>query len=189
MKTKVPLSQLLRWRLWQAEAEAAPAPHAARLLEMVRPWWERWPEQFRSLAGRLGQMQMAYGHAMAESRPSRRGFPVPALVALAQQEFEACVRVLYLKVRNGRLMFRFQLDGVAARVPERLEATFVAEPTSQPLFSALATLSVDAKYRIDAPLPAEWAREWKQLKVTERMPFRLLLRSDVARAIVEGSRK
>jgi len=86
--------------------------------------------------------------------------------------------VLYLNIRNGRLMFRFQLNAVGAQLPEHIEATFVAESSGEPLLSALATLSVDAEYRIDAELPAEVAREWEQLKVTDRMPFRLLLRSD-----------
>jgi len=177
MKTKVPISQLLRWCLSQAEASAPPAPRAARLLEMARPWWEAWPEQFCSLAGRLGRIQIAYGHAMAEIRPSRGGYPVPALIALANQEIEACARVLYLNVRNGRLMFRFRLDTGAAQLPERLEATLVADPSARPLLSAPATLSVDSEYRIDAELPADLAHDWEQLKVTDRMPFRLLLRS------------
>src|SRR5262245_39553982 len=98
MKTKVPISQLLRWRLSQAEAEAPPAPRAARLLELARPWWETWPEQFRALVGRLGQMQIAYGHA-ADARPARGGFPVPALIALGSQEIEASASVLYVNVR------------------------------------------------------------------------------------------
>jgi hypothetical protein len=145
---------------------------------MARPWWETWPEQFRVWAGRLAQIQMAYGHAMAESRPSRGGFPVPALVVLADQEIQARARVLYLHVGNGRLMFRFQLDVAVARLPERLDATFVADKSCQPLFSAPAVLSVDAEYRIDAELAANLASDWEPLKVTDRMPFRLLLRWD-----------
>lgn len=178
MKNKVSISDLLRWRVSQAGANAPSAPRAARLLEMARPWWETWPEQFRLLASRLGRIQIAYGYAMAEPRPSRGGFPVPALVALAKQEFEAHARVLYLNIRHGRLMFRFQLNAAGAQLPEHIEATFVAESSGEPLLSALATLSVDAEYRIDAELPAEVARGWEQLKVTDRMPFRLLLRSD-----------
>jgi len=178
MKTEVPISQLLRWRLLQAEAEAPPAPRAARLLELARPWWETWPEQFHSLMERLGRMQVVYGHAMAEPRQSRGGFPVPALIALVNQEIEASARVLYLNVRDGRLLLRFQLDAVATQAPERLEATFVADQSARPLLSALATLSVDTEYRVDAELPAELVHDWEQLKVTDRMPFRLLLRSD-----------
>jgi hypothetical protein len=178
MKNKVSISELLQWRLSQAEAEAPPAPSAARLLEMARPWWETWPERFRSLVGRLGRIQIAYGYAMAETRSSSGGFPVPALIALSAQEFEASARVLYLSVRNSRLMFRFHLDAAGAQLPECLEATFVAESTAQPLVSAMATLSVDAEYRIDTELPASLAQEWRQLKVTDRMPFRLLLRSN-----------
>jgi hypothetical protein len=179
MKTEIPIGQLLRWRLSQAEADAPPAPRAARLLELARPWWETWPEQFRSLLDRLGRIQMAYGHAMAEPRQSRGGgFPVPALIVLANQETESFARVLYFNIRDGRLLLRFQLDAVAAQAPERLEATFVADQSARPLLCAPATLSVDAEYRIDAELPAELAHDWEQLKVTDRMPFRLLLRSD-----------
>jgi hypothetical protein len=178
MKTDVSISELLRWRLSQAEAKAPPAPRAARLLDMVRPWWETWPEQFRSLAGRLGQIQIAYGHAMADPNPSRGGFPVPALVALADQEVEARASVLHLNVRNGRLMFRFQLDTAAVQLPERLETTFVGEPSGRPLLSVTAARSVDAEYRIETDLPADLAQEWEKLKVTDRMPFRLLLRLD-----------
>ena len=178
MKTKVSISQLLRWRLLQAEAAAPPAPSAARLLEIAQPWWETWPDQFRSLVDRLGQIQIAYGHAMAEPRPSRGGFPVPTLVALANQEFKARANVLYLNVRNSRLMLRFQLDAIIAQPPEQVEATFVAESSALPRLSALATLSVDAEYRIDTELSAELAHEWEPLKVTDRMPFRLILRSD-----------
>jgi len=177
MKTEIPIEQLLRWRLAQAEAEAPPAPPATHLLELARPWWEIWPEQFHSLVERVGRMQVAYGHAMAEPGQSRGGFPVPALIALANQEIEAFARVLYLNVRAGRLLFRFQLDALATQAPERLEATFVAAPSAPPLLRALATLSVDTEYRIDADLPAELAHDWEQLKVTDRMPFRLLLRS------------
>jgi hypothetical protein len=178
MKTKVTISQLLRWRVSQAEADAPPAPSADRLLEMARPWWEVWPEQFRSLVDRLGQIQVAYEDAMEETRPSRGGFRVPTLIALANQECEARASVLYLNVRNNRLRLRFRLNAVAAQLPECIEATFVAESSALPRLSARATLSVDAEYCIDTELPVNLAREWEHLNVTDRMPFRLLLRSD-----------
>jgi hypothetical protein len=44
---ELPVEQLLRWRLAQAEAAAPSAPRAAQLLEMARPWSacnEYWPE-------------------------------------------------------------------------------------------------------------------------------------------------
>src|SRR6185436_7178633 len=96
MKTEIPIGQLLRWRLSQAEAEAPPAPRAARLLEMARPWWETWPEQFQSLVERLGKIQVAYGHAMAEPQQSRSGHPVPVMIVRAIEELEASARVLSL---------------------------------------------------------------------------------------------
>src|SRR5438477_12791678 len=82
---KIPIEQLLRWRLAQAEAEAPPAPRAARLLERARPWWESWPERFQSVIERLTRIQIAYGHAMAEPQ-SRSGHPVPALIVHTVEE-------------------------------------------------------------------------------------------------------
>ena len=50
------------------------------------------------------------------------------------------------------------------------------EPESQPILTAHATESVTSEYRLDADLPGELARRWAGLKVTDRMPFRLILR-------------
>jgi hypothetical protein len=124
------------------------------------------------LIERLGRIQVAEPHQ------SSGGFPVPTLIALVNQEIEAYARVLYLEVRAGRLLLRFQLDAVAGQAPERLDATLVADQSGRPLLSALATLSVDAEYRVDAGLPAELDQAWQQLKAVDRMPFRLLLRCD-----------
>src|SRR5882672_1530378 len=123
MKTEIPLEQLLCWRLSQAEAEAPPAPRAARLLALTRPWWETWPEQFRSFVERLGKIQIAYGHAMAEPRPSRSGYPVAALIIRTSEELETSVRVVYLNVRDGRLRFRFQVDRALGLEQKSLDAT------------------------------------------------------------------
>jgi hypothetical protein len=178
MKTEVPVEQLLRWRLARAEAEAPRAPSGARLLELARPWWEIWPERFQSLVECLDRIQITYGHAMAEPAHGRGGYPVPAMVVRAAHELETSVRVLYLNVRDGRLRFRFQLDAVVQSTPETFEVTFTSDKAARPLLSANATLSVDNEYRIDAELSEELALDWVSLKVTDRMPFRLILRSD-----------
>jgi hypothetical protein len=177
MKTEIPIEQLLRWRLAQAEAEAPPAPRATRLLERARPWWETWPEQFQAVVERLGRIQIAYGHAMAEPLPRRTGHPVPVLVAVGSEESEGSAHVLYLSVRDGQLRLRFQLE-VSSPPPESsYDVTFVSEPEAQPLFSARACRSVESEYRLDTELPAEVATRWARLKVTDRMPFRLILRA------------
>jgi hypothetical protein len=178
MKSEIPIEQLLRWRLSHAEAAAPAAPPSVRLLKLARPWWETRPEQFRSLTERLARIQVASEDAVAEPHQSSGRYPVPTLIVLANQEIESCAIVLHLDVRDGWLLLRFQLDAVAAQAPEHLEATFVADPSARPLLSALATWSADAEYRIEAELPAEPAQVWQQLKASERMPFRLLLRSD-----------
>jgi len=178
VNSKIPFEELLRWRLSQAEAEAPPAPRAARLLELARPWWETWPERFQSFVERLGAIQVAYGHAMAEPRQSHTGHPVPALIVRAVEELETSVRVLYLNVRDGRLRLRFQLDAATVQAQESFEVTFVSDKPERPLLSATAIFSLDGEYRIDTELSEELAHGWEQLKVTDRMPFGLILRSD-----------
>jgi hypothetical protein len=178
MKRISTVEQLLRWRLARAEAEAPRAPRAADLLELARPWWETWPERFHSLVELVGRIQFVYGHAMTEKSQSRVGYPVPAVVAREGEELAAFARVLYFNVRDGRVRLRFQLDGGPGHAPETFEVTFVAEHEGRPLVSAPATLSVESEYRLDAELSEELARDWEDLKVTDRMPFRLILRTE-----------
>lgn len=179
MKTEIPLEQLLRWRLKRLEDQAPAAPRASRLLETVRPWWETWPEQFPQLLHRLMGIQIAFGHAMSEAPGARRGFPVPALVVRGREEMETSVRMLYLDVRENRLRLRFHWECPSEALPNLFEATFISEQTSRPLFSAPALRSVDGEFRVDAELPENLAAEWASLKVVDRMPFRLILRTNV----------
>jgi hypothetical protein len=177
MPREAPVEQLLRWRLALAEAEAPPPPRAAELLALARPWWERWPERFRAQAERLRAMPLAYGYAMA-GPPSQRGhagYPVPVLLAQAG-DVEAYARVLYLVVRDGRLRLRFALDGAPGATESAFHAVFVGDASERPLCAALAERSQGGEYRVDVALPPEIAGSWAPLKVTDRMPFRLILR-------------
>ena len=178
MKPKLTIEQLLRWRLARAEAEAPPPPRAAFLLELAQPWWETWPTCFQALVERVSQIQTVYGHAMAQPRQPHPGHPVPALIVRAGEEIETVTRILYLSVRRGRLRLRFLLDAASAQAQEKFEATFVADHSERPLFSTSAILCLNCQYRIDTELSEELSRHWEQLKVTDRMPFRLILRSD-----------
>ena len=63
--------------------------------------------------------------------------------------------------------------------PKSLDVTFVADAIRNAPRFRQRTLSVDNEYRIDAELPEELARNWEALKVTDRMPFRLILRTDM----------
>jgi hypothetical protein len=172
------VEQLLRWRLAQAEKEAPPAPRASRLLELARPWWETSPEQFRALWTRLGMIQVVFGHAMVEPDARRgSGYPVPALMERAgEPDLETSVRVLYLGTRTNRMSLRFHLEAQPDHPDAGFEATFVSATSGQPLFSVHAFRSVDNEYRLDAELTDEIASDWRDLKVTDRMPFKLLLR-------------
>ena len=177
MKTDLAMEQLLRWRLARAEAEAPRPPRGARLLELARPWWETWPERFQSLAERVVRIQVVYGHAMAEPSPARSGHSVAALVVGVVEELETTARVLYFNAREGRLRLRFQLGALPEHTQKNMEATFVGDKAGQPLLTAQATLSVGSEYRVDAELSEELARAWEPLRVTDRMPFRLILRA------------
>lgn len=174
MSHEFSVEELLRWRLARAEADAPPAPRAARLIELARPWWEIWPERFQAYVERLGRIQVAYAHAMAELARGRTGHPVPTLIADA--EVETAARVLYFSVRDGRLRLRFQLDVASEHAEQDYDVTFVSDPGDRPLLSANAVASVEHEYRLDADLSEELASSWEALKVTDRMPYRLILR-------------
>jgi len=175
---KIPVDELLRWRLSQAEAEAPPTPRASQLLELSRPWWETWPERFREALERVTRIQLAYGHAMAEPHRGRSGHPVAALIVQKVSELETSARVLYLNVRDRRLHLRFQLDASSEHAQQNFEVTVVSDPAALPVFSTTATKSVANEYRLSAELSNEVARDWERLKVTDRMPFRLILRAE-----------
>jgi len=176
MNPGLSIEQLLRWRLARAEAESPPAPRAARLLELSRPWWETWPERFAGVVARLGQMEVSYGHAMAESRRAPTEHLVPALIVNTTTETETCVRVLYFSVRNGQLRLRFQLGPGNDNSQPAYDATFVSRVTSQPLFAAPAEHSTNGEYSLTRTLSEDLAGKWAALKVTDAMPFRLILR-------------
>ena len=174
MSPESSIQELLRWRLERAEADAPPAPRARQLLDAARPWWDVWPERFQAYLERLQGIQVAYGHAMTEVVRGRSGHLVPTLVI--GEEIETAARVLYLSVRDGRLRLRFQLEPGSERSQAEYEVTFVSEPGGRPLLSANAVASVENEYRLDADIPTELASVWEALKVTDRMPYRLILR-------------
>jgi hypothetical protein len=176
MSSELHIERLLRWRLAHAESGAPPAPSAVQLLELARPWWDRWPARFHAHAQRLTAMpQIAYGHAMAEAQRDRTGHPVPALIIRVVEEVETSARVLYLSVADGRLHLRFHLDTGFAHVESSFEVTFVSDDEPQPLFSAFAARSLDSEYRLDADMPDALVRAWSSVRVTDRMPFRFIL--------------
>jgi hypothetical protein len=176
MNTEVIIKELLLWRMARAQAEAPRPPHAAQLLELSRPWWETWPERFQTLVDRLSTIQVAYGHAMAETRQSRTGHPVSTLIVHSAAPVETTARVLYIEVRGGRLRLRFQLDKAASQEQPAFEITFISPTNNQPLLVAQATRSVDSEYRVETELPDEVAKRWTDVRVTDQMPFGLILR-------------
>jgi hypothetical protein len=178
MTTDMSVEQLLVWRLAQADADAPPAPRAARLLDLIRPWWEIWPERFQESWARLSAMQLVYGHAMTEPLHVRSSHPVPALIAHAEG-VEAFARVLYMSVHDGELRLRFHLDAPGQAEPA-FDVTFVSESTGRPELFARATLSVESEYRLDVELSEELVSSWEGLRVTDWMPFRFILRPPTA---------
>lgn len=175
MRREFDIEQLLRWRLERAESDAPPPPVGLELLRRARPWWELVPERFAASVRRLGAVQISYGYAMSELQRGHGGHPVPALIDHDGEELESPVRVLYVSIRDGRLRLRFQLDPIPRSEPG-YDVTFVSERELKPVLFGYASLSVDGEYRLDAELPDELATTWQSLKVTDRMPFRFILR-------------
>ena len=175
MNRGVSIEQLMRWRLVRAETEAPPAPGVQLLLELARPWWERWPERFRTQVTRLRQMPVAYGYAMAAPDRERRGHPVPTLINDAE-DVETYTRVTYINVRDTRFRMRFQVEGVPQLPHEAFDTTFISDDSESPLCAALAVRSHADEYRVDVDIPDELVRTWAALRVTDRMPFRMILR-------------
>ncbi len=177
MKTKISVEKLLRWRFEKARADAPPAPPAERLLAFARPWWEASPGQFQSAIRRLGSIQIAPVRPASNPLQSPTRARVPALIVRTEEEIETSVRMLSMSLSEGRLQLSFQCETGVEPDEQMLEATFISEATWKPLFCALAVKSSDGEYRLGAKLSHEVAMEWGQLKVTDRIPFRLILRS------------
>lgn len=175
MRKQFDIEQLLRWRLERAESDAPPPPEGLHLLRRAQPWWETAPERFAAYVRKLGAIEISYGYAMAELHHGHGGYPVPTIITDDGGDLEAPARVLYVSIRNGRLMLRFQLDPVP-RVARGYDVTLVSEKAMRPVLFARASLSLDGEYRLDAELPEDLATTWESLKVTDRMPFRFILR-------------
>ena len=175
MTPDITMEQLLHRRLARVAAEAPAPPRARQLLDLARPWWEVWPERFREHAARLASIQVEYAYAMDGAGGNRGGHPVPVLIAHAE-ELETFASILYFAVSDGMLRMRFQLEAVPGRSEPEFDVTLVSEVESRPLVTAHATESMGSEYRLDADLPDELAARWAGLKVTDRMPFRFILR-------------
>ena len=179
MNREVPIDLLLRWRLDRAEGEAPPAPRVETLLGRARPWWERWPERFRSQLTRVRQIPLAYGYALAAPERERRGHPVPTLIS-DTEDVETYTRVTYINVRDARFRMRFQVEGSQRIQRDAFDATFVSDASEIPLCAALAVRSHADEYRLDVDLPDDLLQSWSALRVTDRMPFRMILRPTAA---------
>ena len=176
MKRKIPVEQLLRWRLARAEAAAPPAPRAKRLLDAARPWWETQPGQFQALAEQLGRIPVAHGDAAAKPKVPNGGHPVPVLLIRRAEKLETFARIIYFSIRDGSLCLCLRLKTAAPKMPKSFEITFVGSPL-RPLFFAAATSLKNKEYRLEVELSEPLARDWEKLKVKDRMPFRLLIHS------------
>ena len=170
------IARLLRWRQDRGAADAPPPPGAAQLVALARPWWEAAPARLLAQVERLRQVPLAYGYASTADARGGAGHPVPVLVD-AGEEAETYAHVLYLVVRGGRMRVRFQLAADAAPLPgDALDVIFVPDAPEAAPFAGTARRAQGGAWRADVALPddAEW--RWATLRVTDRLPFRLVLR-------------
>ena len=175
MKPEKAVEEFLRWRLEQARAEAPPAPSASHLLELARPWWEKWPEMFQSQVEKLSRIQVEYDGPATKPTLISSGYFVPALVVRGVEASEGFARVLEFNIHNDRLRFRFQLEPSLSHEEPTLELTFISETSAHPVLLAAASVSVESDYLLETLLLPEIAREWAHLKETDHLPIRLIL--------------
>jgi hypothetical protein len=179
MSKKIPLEQLLHWRLEQAEASAPPPPKAAQLLRSARPWWEKRPKYFRSQIEHLRALQSAHSPSTTNKRRKGSGIPVPALVVRKKVESGNYALVSQLSVIENKLRLRFTLEPKLSPVDQNLEVTFISHATLSPMFYVTATVSADNTFQIETELPVDIAKAWQQLKLTNPLPFGLIIHSEV----------
>lgn len=177
MKKEISIEKLLRWRFEKARAEAPPAPSVARLLTFARPWWEASPEQFQSAIRRLSSIQIARVRPASKSFQSRTRGRVATLIVRTAEESETSVSIRSMGLSKGRIRLSFRCETEAETDEQIFETTFVSEATLKPLFCALAVKSLDGEYRLSAKLSDDVAKECERLKATDRIFFRLILRS------------
>ena len=171
--------EYLRWRFQLMKAEAPAAPSAAQLIERALPWWERTPERYRALVGRLEKMQSGYDNNGGRSDHGSEGRAMPALIVRGDEGMECFARVLDFKVRDGKLHFRFKVASPFAPEGSTLEVTFISYPASRALLFAPAFGSSEIGYIVYTELPAELSVAWVSLDETAHLPFRLILRCRV----------
>lgn len=176
MNMETPFERLIAWRAAQAEADAPPAPRAGHLLERARPWWQVHPDRFLAWFAQLDAIEVRIGHAMEPAAGRSVSFPVPALIARTHVETSSLADILYFHLRGRTLRLRFQLHTRPELPDTHMEVTFVAAESAEPLLSAVATVAPGGEYRLEVDLPAAVANAWGHLRVTDRMPFRFILR-------------
>lgn len=179
MSKNIPLEQLLRWRLKQAEAAAPPPPKAAQLLQSARPWWEKRPKDFQSQLEHLRKLRSEHRHATTNKPRKSNGILVPALLVHKEAESGNYALVTHLGVVETKLHLRFKLETKLSPADKHFEVTLISNATTTPIFSVTTTFSADNTFQIETELPVEIAKDWEQLKLTSPMPFGLIIHSNV----------
>src|ERR1700677_1556956 len=125
----------------------------------------------------MRRSQSLYDHTETEPARDLEEHLIPTLIVRGEEVLESSTRIMDFIVRDGSLGLRLQLCASLTPVENALEATFVSEITTRPLFFAGATVLADSDYSIQTELPAELARAWVHLKPANPMQFWLILRS------------
>jgi hypothetical protein len=175
---------VLQWRLARAGRGAPPPPNSARLIEQLRPWWEIWPEKLTALRGQLVNLRVTFGHAAVNAPPSCGSVPVPTVFVHDNKQTGTLAKIVFLSVRGLTLRMRFQIDALPSDATGNLELTILSDQSSRPLVAAEANPVGSGEYRAEVELPPDLAEQWASLKMSERMPFGLILFAKNQRLVV-----
>jgi hypothetical protein len=175
MNKEKPHDTFLHWRLNRAELAAPPPPNSDLLIERLRPWWEAWPEKLAAMRGQLANLRVTYGHAAVAATPDRTHVPVPTIFVDDDGPTGTVAKLVFLSLRDRTLRIRFEIDGLPTDGASDLEITMIADLSPHSVVSAEASPVAPGEYRAEVDLPSELAEQWAELKVSDRMPFGLIL--------------
>jgi hypothetical protein len=110
--------------------------------------------------------------------PRRAGHLVATRILRPSEEVEAAACVFSIQIRDGRLRLGFSLDaaGEPVREYQAMLLSTGAGSGTHPILAARASALADGEYYLEGDLPGDLAESWASLRVTARMPFRIMLR-------------
>lgn len=164
------IEELLRWRFKLADAETdSPQANIDWFLEATKPWWKKWPEAFSCALESL-----EFGYAQADETDHRGPARAPMVVLKDEETIPMFAEIAAIDIVDGRMSLLIRPQGAVLELPAQ-NLTFIGA-NDEPLFEGTAVPTGSGELRVSVQLPPALAERWKNLRVWDNMPFRLISR-------------